>query len=285
MKETAIYLAKSILCDHPNPLADENCLICRRIELNEYPDFIFYDGEEGSVKKGDVSSLISLFSRTSLEVKGTMVYVINQIENMTVDAANSLLKFLEEPPTNTYAILTCQNETKVLPTILSRCEKLRLLLASRKEVIDEAVALNVPQEDAELLSHFINDGQLLADKAETDEYKAAKGATMAFLEGLAKSKRYARFVIETEVTPAVKSKQTLRLFFDMLVLMLEDALSIKRGSPFYLTSYATILTALSEKLANLENTILSVMTMRREIEMNINSGLLLTHLVNVIAEE
>ena len=140
LKETAIYLAKSILCDYPDPLADEKCIVCQRIELDEYPDFVFYDGEEGTVKKGDVSSLTALFSQTPLEAKGIMVYVINHVENMTAEAANSLLKFLEEPPANTYAILTSQNEAKVLPTIASRCEKMRLLLSSRKEVIEEALS-------------------------------------------------------------------------------------------------------------------------------------------------
>ena len=48
LKEAAMYLAKSVLCDYPNPLADEECIICRRIEMNDYPDFIFYDGEENS---------------------------------------------------------------------------------------------------------------------------------------------------------------------------------------------------------------------------------------------
>ena len=285
LKEAAMYLAKSVLCDYPNPLADEECIICRRIEMNDYPDFIFYDGEENSVKKGDISSLTALFSQTPLESKGIMVYVINHVENMTVDAANSLLKFLEEPPSNTYAFLTSQNEAKVLPTIISRCEKLRLLLSSRKEVIEEAKNLGVDKEDAEILSHFINDAELLKAETENGDYQTIKDALGDFLDALVQNKGKARFIMETNVIPVLKTKQGLRLFFDIFVLILEEAISKKRGSPIFLESYDTILTALANKLPHLEDTVLSVMTMRGEIELNINSGLLLTHLVNEIAKE
>ena len=120
--ETATYLAKSLLCEHPNPLACDECLSCKRISHHTYTDFILLDGKEGQIKKGDVQEIVGDFSKTPLEAKGIMIYIINLVENMNVQAINSLLKFLEEPPANTYAFLTTENETKVLPTILSRCE-------------------------------------------------------------------------------------------------------------------------------------------------------------------
>lgn len=70
-----------------------------------------------------------------------MIYIINLVENMNVQAINSLLKFLEEPPANTYAFLTTENETKVLPTILSRCEKLRMLLIPKDIIKNEAIKM------------------------------------------------------------------------------------------------------------------------------------------------
>ena len=212
-----------------------------------------------------------------------MVYVINHVENMTVDAANSLLKFLEEPPSNTYAFLTSQNEAKVLPTIISRCEKLRLLLSSRKEVIEEAKNLGVDKEDAEILSHFINDAELLKAETENGDYQTIKDALGDFLDALVQNKGKARFIMETNVIPVLKTKQGLRLFFDIFVLILEEAISKKRGSPIFLESYDTILTALANKLPHLEDTVLSVMTMRGEMELNINSGLNLYLFISINA--
>ena len=285
LKEVAIYLAKSLLCDHPDPLACEDCLTCSRIDKGEYPDFAFFDGAEETVKKESITNLISSFARTSLEIKGTMVYVINHVENMKAEAANSLLKFLEEPPENTYAILTSQNEERVLPTILSRCEKLRLLLAPRSEVIAEALDLGVQREDAELLSHFINDASLLEAEASEEEYLLVKDNLLNFLDALGQSKGYARYMMEKEVIANVKTKPSLRLFFDMLSLVLKEALAQKRGDPIYLNAYVTILSALQKRLPRLEENIVEVMTMRAEIETNINAGLLLTHLVTVLCKE
>lgn len=285
LKEVATHLAKSILCDHPNPLADEECTTCQRVDKGDYPDFVFFDGEEETVKKEAITSLTAAFSRTSLEAKGKMVYVINHVENMRAEAANSLLKFLEEPPENTYAILTSENEERVLPTILSRCEKLRLLLAPRTIVIEEAVTLGAIKEDAELLSHFINDANLLQLEASKEEYQTVKESLLTFLDALGQTKSFARFTMEKDVIPNIKGKPALRLFFDMLTLMLKDALAQKRGEAIYLSAYVTILAALNRMLPNLEKNIVEVMTMRAEIESNINPGLLLTHLVTVLCKE
>ena len=48
--ETATFLAKSLICDHPNPLADEECRSCLRIDHHTYSDFIVLDGKEGQIK-------------------------------------------------------------------------------------------------------------------------------------------------------------------------------------------------------------------------------------------
>lgn len=285
LKETATYLAKSILCNHPNPLADEDCIVCQRIDRDEYPDFVFFDGAEGSVKKADVSSITSLFSQTALEEKGIMVYVINMVENMTTEAANSLLKFLEEPPENTYAFLTAQNEAKILPTIISRCEKIRLLLAPRSEVISEAVALGVDKGDAEILSYFYNDASLVKSKSEGEDYRSAKNCLDGFLEALVSGRNFARFTMEKDVIPVLKGKPALRFYFDMVALVLEDVVATSRGSAITLSSYATILKELAASLPHIETTLVDVMTMRNEIEFNINPGLLLAHLVDVITRE
>lgn len=285
LKEVAVYLAKSLLCDHPDPLADEECLICQRIERADYPDFVLFDGSEDSVKKGDVSSLTSLFSQTALEEKGLMVYVIHLVENMTPEAANSLLKFLEEPPANTYAFLTSQNEAKILPTILSRCESMRLLLAPREEVIAEAVALGVAKEDAEVLSYFYNDASLVKAKAESEDYLCAKSCLDAFAHALPEGRGHARFIMEKEVIPQLKGKPALRFYFDMVALLFQDVAASKTRAAIALSSYATISKELAASLPHVEATLLAIMTMRGEIELNINPGLLLTHLADVITRE
>ena len=103
LKETALFLAKSLLCDDPQPLACEKCITCLRVDEGNYPDVIIFDGTEGRIKKDDVQKIIGSFDKSALEDKGIMIYVIHLVENMTSVAVNALLKFLEEPGRNIFA--------------------------------------------------------------------------------------------------------------------------------------------------------------------------------------
>lgn len=285
LKETAIYLAKSILCDHPTPFADLSCRTCRRIDEGQYPDFIFIDGSEGSIKKEDVAYLLSSFQQTAIEKKGLLVYVINELENMTVEAINSILKFLEEPPPSTFAILTTRNASKILPTIVSRCETIRMMLVPQEEVKKEAIALGVDPLDAEILSFFHNDAGLAKEYAEDEDYTATKECFLTSLESLERGEAYARFVMEKDIIPIVNSKKNARFFFDMMTLALKDIVRLSQGGEIALTSYLPTLQATLPALKNPDKALMSTMTLRGEIESNIQIGLLLIHLIHELFQE
>ena len=159
--ETAKFLAKTVLCDDPSPLACSNCITCLRIESENYPDVITLDGSKATIKKEDVLNIESRFEKTAFETKGIMIYIIHLVENMTLEAVNSILKFIEEPEGEVYAFLTTNNINNVLPTIVSRCQTLNLKSVDRQEIIDESIDLSINQEDAELLSYFYNDSELI----------------------------------------------------------------------------------------------------------------------------
>ena len=112
-----------------------------------------------------------------------------------MEAVNSLLKFLEEPTPGTYAILTSQNEAKVLPTIISRCESMRLLLLPREEVVKDALDLGTAPEDADILANFYNDGQMIKDEAASEDYQNAKSAFVDELDALNQNASMARYVM------------------------------------------------------------------------------------------
>lgn len=288
--EVAKYLAKSILCDEPDPLACNNCITCLRIDDNNYPDFIVLDGSKSIIKKDEVGNIETQFEKTAFESKGIMIYIIHLVENMRVEAVNSILKFLEEPNSEIYAFLTTNNENSVLPTIISRCQLLRLKLVDRKEVIEDATQLNVSIEDAELLSYFYNDGELiydtLNDEDEQSSYQNAKSAFVEFLETLGKDdKREAIYFAQKSIIPLIKSKESARFFLDMLVEAFEDILNIQHDKSPILTSYATILQELANKLTDVSASLIEILKMRNSINLNINTSLLMDHLVLKIIGE
>lgn len=126
-KDMAIWLAQSILCESncfidETTCDEESAKLCEMIARLEYVDFIFLDGSrKKKLSKAEIDDLQETFSKTAVGKKNIKVYVIDHCENMTYEAANSLLKFLEEPSDGVYAILTTSQNEKVIPTIQSRC--------------------------------------------------------------------------------------------------------------------------------------------------------------------
>ncbi len=285
LKETAYFIAESLLCLHPSPLADESCSNCKRIEQNLYTDLLFLDGSAGSIKKDDVAGIVNGFSKTPNEAKGIMVYIIHLVENMTSEAVNALLKFLEEPSQNCYAILTSQNPSRILPTIVSRCETLRLFQLPIEEVINDALALDVSKADAEILAHFVNSADIIAIERESDAYKKAKSAFLVALQSLSSSREEAIYNFEKDICELVGNKEGCRYFLDMLSLAYHDLIALRHGSEASLSCYNELLSPLSKRIKRPEKGLETILRVRSELDLNLSPSLLLDHLANELTKE
>lgn len=124
-----------MICEN-DVLACDHCNECRRIDEHNYGDFIYCNGLEETIKKPHIEYIQEQFSKSALEGK-SKIYLMENIENSTIEAMNSLLKMLEEPTSGVYAIFTCQNLNRVLPTIQSRCQVIQLLPVSQKSLKEE----------------------------------------------------------------------------------------------------------------------------------------------------
>ncbi len=283
--QVAKFLAKSILCDKPNPLACSSCISCIRIEDNNYPDLMIFDGEEKSISKSNVKEIEDRFASKALDNKGIKIYILNCIEYMGDEATNAILKFLEEPQDNIYAFLTTNNENIILPTILSRCQKLHLKSLERNVVIEEAIEYGVKDVDAQLLSYFYNNAELISDilddKTLSEAYSKCKKALDILLDALSNdSPKYALFIAETQILPLVNKKETFRFFLDLLITVYEDLLNCKNDRKIYLSYYAKILFDLANnKLLHLDETLLELLKQRNLIGLNLNIPLQLDHII------
>ena len=290
LMETAKFLAKSILCDDPSPLACSNCITCLRIESDNYPDVIALDGSKATIKKEDVLNIESRFEKTAFETKGIMIYIVHLVENMTLEAVNSILKFLEEPEGEVYAFLTTNNVNNVLPTIISRCQTLNLKSIDRKEIIKDAIDLSIEAEDAELLSYFYNDAELIYDllnnEEEKDNYFLGKKLVTELLETLDNGNyKDGIYYAQKEIIPLIKTKEQMRFFVDLLSEFFEDLLNIKCNREISLKSYATILNSLVNKLPHIEASLSELLKQRNLVNMNVNISLQIDHLIIYIVKE
>ena len=276
--ETALFLAKSLLCEEDDVFACDNCPTCIRFDDGNYADLIILNAKTNVLKVSDIESLENRFSSSSLEKSGKLIYIIHQVENMNRESINALLKFLEEPSENIYAFLTTENETKVLPTILSRCQHLKLLPIPRDQVSKKAVDLGLSQDDAELLSFFTSEPSSVAELVESETYLTCKTVLIDYLQSLTTSLKEGYYYIQREGITKIKTKEQIRLFIDMLSLVFKDLLNVELGLKSALPSLDVLLIPLNSKIKNKEECYKEIMFTRGRVELNVTVSLILEHL-------
>ena len=122
-----IAFVKFILCpkNYTNLNSCKNCSICERINSNNHTEFRIIEPSGMWIKKEQLMEIQEDYAKIGIEGK-YRVYMIKECEKMNKQSANSILKFLEEPSPNVIAILVTNNVNKMLDTIVSRCQYIKL---------------------------------------------------------------------------------------------------------------------------------------------------------------
>jgi DNA polymerase-3 subunit delta' len=220
--ECAKFLSKSLICDSEHEFACDSCLSCIRFEEGNYSDFKLLDANKQSIKVKDIEELQEFLSSSSLETKKKKIYIINLLENCNKETVNALLKTLEEPFPNTYAFITTQNESKILQTIISRCQVLNLLPNDKSYLIDELKVKGVELLDIELLSSIYSNINTILEMKESSIYSKCKQALLDSIHSLSKNNEYALFSAQTDIITNIKSKEEARLYLDLLSLLFKS---------------------------------------------------------------
>ncbi|QBQ07211.1 DNA polymerase III subunit delta' [Spiroplasma gladiatoris] len=120
LEEISNEFSRMIVCKNSS-LEFDDCEWCIKASRNLSYNILNLGNGIEKIKKEEVSKLIKTFSSTNIENTIYKIYKIKNAENLSEVSANSLLKFLEEPPKNTLAILLTNDLNQVLQTIKSRC--------------------------------------------------------------------------------------------------------------------------------------------------------------------
>ena len=154
----ALRFAQAVNC--PTPISPgEPCLQCRtcqQIERMQHPDLTVVQAEwrGGTLKVEQVRDLQHILSLTPYEARYRIALLL-RFEEAHPSAANALLKTLEEPAPQVILLLTAESAESLLPTIVSRCEVLRLRplpLQTVQDGLSSQWGLNAAE--AQFLAHF-----------------------------------------------------------------------------------------------------------------------------------
>ena len=132
---TAKIFAKTINCEQPeNGIPCEKCVCCTQINNQQNVDIIEID----AASNNGVDEIRELKNKVNLvpSISKYKVYIIDEVHMLSTSAFNALLKTLEEPPSHVIFILATTDPHKVLPTILSRCQRYDFKKVSENKIYD-----------------------------------------------------------------------------------------------------------------------------------------------------
>ena len=157
----ARLLAKAVNCENPENAPCEKCENCVAANSGTHPDII----EINAANETHVEDIRDLIERSRLApMQGKhKVYIIDEVHQLSSAASSALLKTLEEPPENVIFILATTDPQKLLPTIISRCQRYDFTKVRTDQIRDHLLNIAkkeniIMEENAAMMIAVLSDG-------------------------------------------------------------------------------------------------------------------------------
>ncbi|HBO89025.1 MAG TPA: DNA polymerase III subunit delta' [Streptococcus sp.] len=221
--EMALFLSQALFCQEKvgvHPCG--KCRSCRLIESNDFSDVTIVAPQGNFIKTDTIRQLVKNFSQSGFE-SSQQVFIIRDAEKMHVNAANSLLKVIEEPQSTIHIFLLTNQEEAVFPTIKSRTQIISFPqnLPYLERILEEEGLLKT---QASLIARLVSSQEeakrLATNKSFIDVLDQAK----KFTELLLTDSNRAYLQVGVLVSLAVEKAEQGRLF-DVLSLLLAERLT------------------------------------------------------------
>jgi len=280
--ETARYFAKSILCEGHGERPCGVCSQCRRFESGNHPDVINVEPDGNAIKIGQVRDLQKAFSYKSMETT-SKVYIVHHADRMTVEAANSLLKFLEEPSTPVIAVLLAESKSKLLPTVISRCQVLAFTRRPTAVVEQQLQEAGMAGTRARFLAFMKQSVGAAKEFVESERFAEILSLMVQLSEEIASKRGNPLYTIQEKVIKAGWQNSEIEDFLDCLAWWYRDLLHVSMGltetiaADGQLDRYRS--QAAQYRTEQLVSMMEVVMTTKKRLQGNANVQLTLEHMV------
>ncbi len=282
----AIEYAKALNCSSDSGDACDTCQNCRRIEHNNYQDVVLVRPEGSSIK---IEQIRQLQKDAHFKVVGSAykVFIINQAELMTIQAANSLLKFLEEPSSHAVVILLVENKHQLLSTIRSRCQTINLAPLGSKNMV-KILSNEYKESDILIASSLTENIDEVKDILISEKFAKMRNLVIQWSEDIILEKYQALLAINETIIRDEYLKEHLPHFLDLLMVWFKDMLNIKlkRESFIIYKEYLDVLNKQANHITEekILNAIESILSVKQKIASYMNVQLALEHMVLTLWE-
>ena len=244
----AIEFAKAMNCLSETNVPCDACTNCRQFGALTHPDFRLVYPSSSKEREKDFAQKLQIKANdpyfplakdtlakilidntrelkhfVSLKIYNAKyrVILISEADRMTEQAANSILKLLEEPPEKTVFILTTSKINQLLPTIVSRCQIVKFSPLSTTDIRDELIKRGTNADQAAVVSRLAEGNFRKAMVLLQEDYQALRDLAFQSITIAASSDDVERFALVEKLSGG-KNKSIIKDFLALALLWLRD---------------------------------------------------------------
>ncbi|WP_188456166.1 DNA polymerase III subunit delta' [Virgibacillus oceani] len=282
-EEIATLLAKYLFCENINGTEPcQQCNACKRIASGNHPDVHWIEPDGLSIKKDQIDQLQKEFSYSGLE-SNRKVYIIKDADTLTANAANRILKFLEEPSKETTAIMLTENGQSIISTIRSRCQIIDLQPLNSQLFERQLIESGISAGSARLFSALTNNFDEAVGLNQDEWFAQARKLMVQLIEMFSTKPADAFLFIHNSWLSHFKERHQLEQGLDLLLLAFKDILYYHMGNEGAMVVFTSDNAKLEkasmvfsqEKLLSILHTILQA---KRKLKQNVHPALVMEQL-------
>ncbi|EFI84988.1 DNA polymerase III subunit delta' [Listeria grayi] len=283
-KEIALWLSQAIFCLQPKPeeLACGECENCIRIKSGNHPDIHTIVPDGASIKIEQVRQLKQELSRRGMESNQKIV-IIEQADKMTVQSANSLLKFIEEPDGGMLLLFLTDRPQQILPTIASRLQPVSFKALKHQDLVAQMTASGIPQQKARIYASLTGSTEQAQEWEAEDWFAEARNVVVKLYEGIHHQGVSPLILIQETWMTTLKDKEKTALGLELLILLYRDRLHLALQEDYEPVCIAQIdmlkKDAMQHSLSETSTDIQLILTQKSKLDSNMNVQLLMEQLV------
>jgi len=279
----ALLIAKGLFCNYKEALEPcQTCNMCKRIDSGNHPDVHWVEPDGKSIKIEQIRNLQKEFTYSGLE-SNKKVYIIKAADTLTSNAANRILKFLEEPSRQTTAIMLTENSSAIIPTIRSRCQVIDLQPLNPKNFQHKLMEQGMPEHQAILMSALTSSLEDALAWQANDWFATASKLVVQLVETLVNYPEDAYLLIHRSWMPHFKERTEQEQGLDLMLLAWKDVLYYHIGNEeqlvfFVKNSDLLQKCALSFSQENIIHVLQAILQAKRKLKQNVHPTLVMEQL-------
>lgn len=227
--ELAKWVAKGIFClNSQNGVPCLKCSECNRIENNNHPDVVTIMPDGLSIKVEQIRYLKSEFNKSGVE-SDRKVFIIQDAQKMSIGAANSLLKFLEEPSGNITAFLLTSEPQKLLPTIISRCQKVEMQQLTSGQLEQELISESISEKNSHILANLAQSVVEAKKINDNENFDKILATVNNWYRKLLRKDLLSFVMIQSKIIGLIQNKEDQNLVLQVIILTVRDTVLERFG--------------------------------------------------------